>query len=316
MAERKQKDIGFGKNSGKKVNRGLNIDGSFNVERKGISFFESFELYHWLISISWKRFTVVVLLWYSVINIVFALLYHFAAPHQLAGMENEQGMQYFLEEFFFSSQTLTTLGYGRIAPSGMAASTIAAVESMFGLMGFAFFTGLLYGRFSRPFARILYSENAVVAPYEGQTALMFRIVNQRTNQLIETQAEVYATFRDRYGNPDFSVLKLEMNKINLFPLSWTIVHPIDKESPFYGLSEQEFRATNLEMFTIIKAFDDTFSQTVYSRRSYILDEIVWGAKFNTMVEIGEEGGRKLHLDKINSFNKVEINVASPETISN
>ena len=313
MADNKKKDIGFGKETGKTVNRGLNNDGTFNVERKGISFFESFELYHWLLSMTWKKFTLIVLVWYSVINLIFAMLYHLFAPGQLTSIETGGAcMQHFLEEFFFSSQTLTTLGYGRVAPSGLAASTIAAIESMFGLMGFAFFTGLLYGRFSKPYARILFSKNAVIAPYEGATGLMFRIVNQRNNQLIETEAEVYGTFRDRYGNPDFANFKLEMKKINLFPLSWTIVHPIDKESPFYGMEEEEFRKTNLEVFVIIKAFDESFSQTVYARRSYILDEMIWGAKFNTMVEFGDDGRRKLHLDKLNSFNKVDIKVPKPE----
>jgi inward rectifier potassium channel len=311
MAEKK-KDIGFGKSTGNNSSRGLNPDGTFNVQREGISFFKAFELYHWLIAMSWKKFSLVVLMWYSIINLVFALLYHFVAPHELAGMDHESGMQHFMEEFFFSSQTLTTLGYGRIAPVGMGASTIAAVESMFGLMGFALFTGLLYGRFSRPVAKIMYSDNAVVAPYENINGLMFRIVNQRTNQLIETEAEVYTIYRDKSGKSDFTLLELEMKKINLFPLSWTIVHPIDEKSPFFGMSEEEFRSSRPEIFIIIKAFDDTFSQTVYSRRSYIAEEVVWGAKFITMVEVDEAGVRKLHLNKLNAYNKAALNVLRKE----
>lgn len=306
--EKKQKkDLGFGTNSAK-TRRGLNPDGSFNVERVGISMAQSFELYHWLISISWKKFTLVVLLWYSVINIIFALLYHFVAPGELVGIDTPPGFRHFMEEFFFSSQTLTTLGYGRVAPAGTDASTIAAIESMFGLMGFAFFTGLLYGRFSRPYARIRYSDNAVVAPYEGMTGLMFRIVNERTNQLIETEVEVYTTYTNKEGKPDFTLLELEMKKINLFPLSWTIVHPIDSKSPFYGLSHEEYIAAKPEIFIIIKAFDDTFSQTVYSRRSYIAEEVMWGAKFISMVEVDEEGRRKLHMNKLNAMLKMELPV--------
>jgi inward rectifier potassium channel len=311
MAKEKKKDIGFGKSTGNS-SRGLNPDGTFNVQREGISFFKSFELYHWLIAMSWKKFTLVVILWYTLINLIFALLYHFTAYNGLTGLDHPTGFKHFLDECFFSSQTLTTLGYGRMAPVSMAAKVVASVESMLGLMGFAFFCGLMYGRFSKPFARILYSDNAVVAPYENINGLMFRIVNERTNQLIETEAEVYTIYRDKSGKSDFVMLELEMKKINLFPLSWTIVHPIDEKSPFFGMDAEEFKNAKPEIFIILKAFDDTFSQTVYSRRSYIADEVVWGAKFITMVEVDEQGRRKLHLDKLNAYSKAALNVLRKE----
>ncbi len=212
-----------------------------------------------------------------------------------------------MEAFFFSSQTLTTLGYGRISPVGTLASAAAAVESMMGLLGFALATGLLYGRFSKPEARILYSHNAVIAPFKDKTALMFRIVNERKNQLIEVEASLTLSLKsDQVNVRRFLALTPDIKKINFFPLNWTIVHSIDEESPLFGLTEQEANDLDAEVIVLIKAFDDTFSQTVYSRSSYKYSEIIWGAKFKSMMELGTPQGTILHLDKLNDFEKVEL----------
>ena len=305
MKDKAQKDIGFGTRSDDGLKRALNKDGSFNVNRTGQNFLQSFELYHWLVSISWKRFMLVVFLWYFIINLLFAILYVAAGVEHLTGIDGTTSYEKFWEAFFFSSQTLTTLGYGRVAPIGFTVSSIAAVESMIGLMVFALITGLLYGRFSRPVAKILFSENAVIAPYRGIKAFMFRIVNQRTNQLIETEVELVISMKSKDGaSRIFESLPLERSRIQFFPLSWTVVHPIDEHSLLYGMTQEEFSRSDAEFIIMLKTFDDTFSQTIYSRSSYSVDEIIWDAKFISMIGADKNGNRKLMLDQLNAFEKI------------
>jgi len=252
------------------------------------------------------KFNFVVFFLYVFVNLLFAFIYLGIGVDGLAGVNGTGTFDRFWESFFFSAQTLTTVGYGRVSPMGHFASSVAAVESMIGLLGFALATGLLYGRFSRPEARIGYAKNALIAPYKEGKALMFRIVNERKNQLIEVEAACSLAMLNP-NNPQarqFSNLKLEVAKINFFPLSWTIVHAIDEESPLWGLEEKDFKALNLEVICLIKAFDDSFSQNVYSRSSYIYNEIVWNAKYSPMTEF-TNNGTLLHLDKLNLFEKVE-----------
>ena len=299
-------DLGFGTHDHGFGRRSLNRDGSFNVVRKGVPFFNTFETYHRLISMPWLRFNLYVLFLYFIINFIFACLYYIAGIDNLAGIAAKSNADKFWEAFFFSAQTLTTVGYGRVSPVGNFASTIAAIESMLGLLAFALATGLLYGRFSRPDARIKFSTNALISPYKNVSALLFRIVNERRNQLIEVEAALsLSMLHDKHSNTrTFHTLKLERDKINFFPLSWTIVHPIDEHSPLWGLSEKEFREKDIEVIALIKAFDDTFSQTIYTRLSYKDFEVVWGAKFIPMTEF-TNNGTLLYLNKIDLFEKVE-----------
>lgn len=288
--------------------RGVNKDGSFNVVREGVPHFKPYELYHTVISMSWSKFMLGVLIYYVLVNLVFATIYYFIGMESLAGIaEQANEGERFMEAFFFSSQTLTTLGYGRIAPVGAMASTVAAIESMIGLLGFALATGLLYGRFSRPMAKILYSQHAVVAPYKDISGLMFRVVNQRSNQLIEVECDVtLSMLRPGQNIRTFLPLTLERRKINLFPLSWTLVHPLEEDSPIYGMTREDMIAHDLEIIILIKAFDDTFSQTIYSRSSYKAEEIVWGSKFLPMISRLENGATRLDIRLLDAMEKAPI----------
>jgi len=307
--EKNNADLGFGTKPTQSDARFINKDGTFNVARKGSSrFIKNFEIYHKLISMSWPSFLLVVLLSYTILNFLFAFFYFSIGTSHLAGAI--QGTKYdeFMDAFFFSSQTITTLGYGRIAPVGFLANSIAALESMLGLLGFALATGLLYGRFSRPVAKILYSDSALIAPYKGGKGFMFRLVNKRNNQLIESEVDVTLTMNKQKDGTTFrsyEPLKLEIKKINLLALSWTVVHPIDEESPLYNLTEEDLKKNDAEFIILLKAFDDTFSQNVYSRNSYKSPEIVWGAKFISMIETGESSF-SLDMSKINSYEKVQM----------
>jgi inward rectifier potassium channel len=203
--------------------------------------------------------------------------------------------------FFFSAQTLSTVGYGTLAPRGMAASSLAAVEAMLGLMGFALATGLLFGRVSRPSARIGFSDNALVAPYQDGTSLQFRIVNQRLNSLIELQARVMLMIVESVDGElrrNFKILNLERENVIFFPLTWTIVHPIDQDSPLYGKTAADLEKLQAELMILVKGFDDTFSQTVHARYSYRYNEFKWGARFAQAFEVDSEGDIVLDVNKV------------------
>jgi inward rectifier potassium channel len=299
-------DLGFGTKASS--DRNMNKDGSFNVERLGEPRFRPYEIFHQLITMSWTKFILLILVFYFAVNLAFALIYYYVGTDHLAGVAIKiSELRKFGESFFFSSQTLTTLGYGRVAPVGMEASGVAAIESMIGLLGFALATGLLYGRFSRPQAKLLYSEHAIIAPYKDMTGVMFRVANMRRNQLIEVEVDItMAWFEKDSKMRSFTRLTLERNKINLFPSSWTVVHPIDENSPFYGLSEADILDLKIELIVLLKAFDDTFSQTIYSRTSFKSSEIKVGKKFIPMFNTMENGKTLLDLRLIDAMETVEL----------
>lgn len=304
----KSKELGFGTQQFSGNSRALNQDGTFNVKRKGVPSFSPDNLYHQLISMSWFKFLFLVLSFYFVVNILFAFVYFFIGADQLAGVDvNSSVLHQFYECFFFSSQSLTTVGYGRISPLHFNASLIASIESMVGVLCFALITGLLYGRFSRPIANIAYSSNALIAPYRTINGLMIRLANRRNAQLLEAEAELAVSMKNESGNGrTFLLLELERTKINFFPLSWTIVHPLDERSPLYGFTEEDYKNRDVELMLLFKAFDESFSQTVYSRTSYKFNEVVWNAKFISIIGTDAATGKAtLDIDHINEFEKVE-----------
>lgn len=306
----KSKELGFGSNAKGKSSRFVNKDGSFNVKRLGLSAIQNLHIYHALIEMSWLKFAIVTLSFYTLINILFAFLYVIVGVEHLVGIIGNTFVDKFWEAFFFSAQTLTTVGYGRISPAGFTASMIAAIESMVGLMGFAIITGILYGKFSRPTARIIFSEQAIIAPYRGINAFEFRIVNQRKNQLIEVEVQVLLSMNklvDGQRKGVFLELPLESKRVNFFPLPWTIVHPIDENSPIYQYTSQDLIDADAEIIIMVKAYDDSFSQNVYKRFSYTAAEIIWGAKFNLIYKNGDDGYVNLMLDKFQEIEKVPLN---------
>jgi inward rectifier potassium channel len=282
-------DLGLGTQDG--PSRGVNKDGSFNLRRTGAPRFRPYELYHQLITMSVPRFTLMLLAGNIAANLVFAGIYLAVGMEHFDRTGGPALLDRFLDAFFFSTQTLTTVGNGHIHPVSALASSVAALESLLGLMGFALACGLVYGRFSRPHARILFSRLATLAPYRGATAFMFRIVNERSNQLIELEAHVTLSLRDpETGQHIFTVLRLERERINLFPSNWTIVHPIDEDSPLAGMTAEDLRAADAEFIVLIKAFDDTFAQNVFARSSYKSEELAWGLRFVPMVSPRDASG--------------------------
>ena len=298
-------DLGFGSVVPRETRqRLLNRDGSFNVRREGGRFWESLSAYHYLLTISWPKFLGYVVGSYLVANAIFAVIYVLAGRDALTGIHSDTVGGRFGEAFFFSVHTLATIGYGTIAPANLPANIIVTMETLIGLVGVAVVAGISFARFSRPVAKLLFSENAVIAPYRGGRAFMFRIVNQRSNQLVDLRATVLLNRRKRDGahhnDREFIPLRLERDHVVFFPLAWTIVHPIDDESPLRGWTGTDLVECDVEFLILLNGFEETFSQTVHARSSYRADEIVWGARFASMFNPTDEDGvlsvdiRKLH----------------------
>ena len=303
------KETGFGNKVTEPNQRLMNKDGSSNVKRKGLSIFQSLSFYHALISMPWWKFNLIVFLTYLCMNFIFAALYFFLDIGHLNGMIGHAPMDEFLEAFFFSTQTISTVGFGRLNPSGTLMSSIAAIESMVGLLGFALATGLLYGRFSRPVIKLLFSENIIVAPYKNQSALMFRVANKRRNQLVEVEAVLIMSRVEKENGKDvrkFNTLNLELDRISILSMTWTIVHPIDENSPLHNMKPEDLEKKHVEWIVMMKAFEETFSQTVHARSSYRHSELVYGAKFNAISEPGPGGSVVVELDRISEFERINI----------
>ncbi len=301
-------DLGLGsKVAQQSRSRFLNRDGSFNVERAGQSFFRSLNPYHSLLTMSWIKFHTMVVLSYFFVNVFFALAYLACGPEAIQGSAATSTGGRFFDAFFFSVQTLATIGYGKISPSGFGANMIVAFEALTGLFGFALATGLLFARFSRPNAKIQYSEKAVIAPFHDITGFMFRIVNERQNQLIEVSATLtYSRMETHNGKHvrKFYSLPLERNKVTFFPLHWTIVHPIDEKSPLFGVTQKELEESDAEFAILLTGIDETFSQSVHSRSSYKYDEVVVGAKFRDMFLPMENGIVRVDLRRLSEIEHV------------
>jgi inward rectifier potassium channel len=283
----RDRDLGFGSVvSRESRQRLLNRDGSFNVARSGLGFLESFAPYHLLLTISWAGFFGVVSVTYLVLNLLFAVAYLACGPDALLGPGATMLGGRFSQAFFFSIQTFATIGYGQIGPNALAANIVVTVEALVGLMYQALATGLLFARFTRPTAALLFSRRAVVGPYGDGQGLMFRIVNGRRTEIIELEAQVLFSQvePDHRGGTvrRYSALPLERNKVTFFPLSWTIVHPIDSASPLAGRTREDLERTQAEILVLLSGIDEALEQTVHARSSYRADEIVWNARFQSM----------------------------------
>lgn len=293
-------DPGLGEKYFKHTKRIINKDGSFNIKKTGGGL-SSINAYHYLINTSWSKFLLLVFAGFITVNIFFALLYQLAGIENLSNAAGQDGIRSFLNTFFFSVQTFATVGYGGIHPVGIISNIISSLESMTGILSFALATGLLYGRFSKPSAKIIFSDKAIIAPFLDGKALMFRVANSRDNILMEMEANAMMTFIDKSDdkfNRKYFPLKLQIKFINFFPLPWTIVHPIDEESPLFGKTAKDLADLEAEVLIMIKGFDDSFSQHVITRSSYKYDEIDWDVKFVRAYSTDEAGETIVDLGKV------------------
>lgn len=304
-------NTGFGTNASMYGGRLVHRNGKPNVRKTGLGIVDRYSWYHSFIEMSGTRFLLLIFLSFLLINLIFAFIYFAIGVDHLGGMVANTTVQKFIEAYFFSAQTFTTVGYGRINPTGYLTSFVAAFEAFCGLLFFALATGLFYARFSRPRAFIKFSDRALISPYKAGLALMLRMVPHKNNYLTDAETKLTLAIHIEENGKQinrFFALPLELSFINALNYSWTIVHPIDEKSPLFGLSKEDLIKTRAEILVFLKAFDETFSNSVVCRTSYVGAEIDFGEKFVPMFHRSEDQYTTiLEIDKLNSTEKADIN---------
>ncbi|GAA4274650.1 ion channel [Aquimarina gracilis] len=298
---KKIKDPGIGRSSNKRAKRFINHDGSFNIKHinRPSSLSESYE---YLINISWTRFFLWVILGYTLINTLFAIVYTMLGISHIVEPTGNI-FKDFLNAFFFSAQTITTVGYGAMAPKGLLFGVISSFEALIGLLCFSFITGLLYGRFSRPRANIQFSDSIILRKHNDEDCIMFRLMSRSVNVMIRPRIEVTLAIsqKDKTGKytNSFYNLKLERSSITYLPTTWTIVHPINDSSPLKEFRKEELSKLNGEILLLASYYDESFAQEVHQVHSYVLKNLKFDHKFVPAFYYDEDGYTILDHNKLN-----------------
>lgn len=300
------------------IRRYLNRDGSFNVVRPKSRGAIRQDLYHWFLTIRWSGLIATILSVYITINIIFAGLYVACGPDALSGSSwrgsTAPFTTRFMDAFFFSVQTFATIGYGKLVPNGLIPNLLVTLEALVGLLGVALATGLVYARFSRPKARLLYSNVAVITSHDKIPSLMFRMANLRMNQIVEATVTVTfvrtETTTEGESYRTFTELALERRRNPMFVLSWLVVHPITKDSPLHGLTLQDLQETNAEILVSLTGIDEVFSQTIHSRFSYAPEDLRFRHDFVDIIHRGAGGKAELDVERIHDVHSVEVDATS------
>ena len=303
-------NTGFATNTDNVGGRFVNKDGTYNLVKEGMPFWKRFSIFNDMLNLSTWKFITIILVFFVAVNLIFAAVYFLIGPHELDGLIPGNDWKIFRQLFYFSMQTITTVGYGHVSPVGDAANIVAGAESLTGFLSLAIATGLIYGRFSKPRSYLAFSDFALVSPYKTSTGLMFRFaafkdkhtltdLEVRVNiglQVLENEIPVYKYFS----------LDLERSKVESMPMSWTVVHPILENSPFYGFTEADMKNADVELYVMLRGFDDVFSNYVQQRTSYTYDEIFFNRKFVPMFRESEDGKTTiLELHKLNMHNEIK-----------
>lgn len=304
-SSKQNNDTGFASNTKDVSGRFINKDGSYNLQKEGMPFFKRFSLFQDMLNLPLWKFIAVIFLFYLCINILFTFIYLVIGPQQLTGIVNGSYWKTVREIFYFSTQAFTTVGYGRVNPIGDAANIVSSIEALTGFLSLAIATGLIYGRFSKPKSYLVFSNHALVSPFKDGHGLMFR----------------FAAFKDKHSLTDVEIkvntglllldgekpvykyfsLDLERTRVESMPMSWTVVHPIDENSPFNGFSEADMKNADVELYVMLRGFDDVYSNYVQQRTSYTFDEIFFKRKFIPMFRESEDGKKTiLELHKLNN----------------
>lgn len=268
----------------------------FDVVRKGLTHSKWSDPYHLLLTLNWTQFIGLTVVCYLVLNTLFALLY-------LAGGDCIKNARpgSFADAFFFSVQTMATIGYGAIYPSTDYANVLVSIEAFAGLLGVAMGTGLMFARFSRPTARVLFSRVAVIAPLNGVPTLIFRAANERRNQILEAQLGVSLLRNEITTEGEFMRrfydLKLVRHQTRNFSLTWTVMHQIDESSPLYGMTPESLAESETDIVITLIGFDETVSQTVHARHYYITEEIMFNRRFVDIFSTKQDGRRMIDYNR-------------------
>jgi inward rectifier potassium channel len=262
--------------------------GQYEVTKVGSPRYSLHDAYHLIMSLTWPQFFAGAVGVYLVANLVFATFYT-VGDHAI---NNSTG---FRDNFFFSVETLATVGYGNMNPATVYGHLVATMEIISGMLSMAVITSLVFARFSKPTARLMFSRVAVIAPYDGVPTLMLRVANQRNSYILEARATV-ALVRDEQTSDGhrltrFYDLKLERARSPVFALSWQIMHRIDEHSPLYGLSLEDMRTGDMRLAVTLSGMDEIFAAVVNARHNYAHEDIVFGHRF---VDIFDEGEHERH----------------------
>ena len=264
--------------------RMIQKDGTLNVGNtsKGLNYSD---LYHDLLKLSWPKFA----LWFGtvffLINALFGVVYFFLPNTEFDGFLHVDGFSKYLDSFFFSVQTLGTIGYGRVSPVGVIANVVVTLECYTGLFVIAVMTGLIFARFAKPYSKVIFSKNAVIRKFDDIPCLMFRIANERQNNITDARVRVYLVMQDfKTGFREFCELKLERSYSPIFALSWTIAHDITPESPLYGVTLEELKNRIAEIIVTFSGTDTTLSQVMHAKSSYLADEILMDYDFVDVIK--------------------------------
>lgn len=280
------------KQRSRKIRILLHQNGWFQVP--GLGSWQSYwrDPYHLLLTVPWTGFILIIAVFYVAINAAFACAYLASG-----GVENARPGS-FWDVFFFSVQTLASIGYGAMYPSTTSAHALVTLEALTGLLGIAVVTGLAFARFSRPTARVMFSQVAVVTPHDGVPTLMFRAANQRHNQILEARMQIFMlrdeTTLEGHFMRRFHNLKLMRNQTPSFTLSWTVMHAIDPHSPLYGMTPEDLKQRRVQLNVSLSGVDETVAQMIHARHSYGAEEILWNMRFVDIFSDLEDGHR--HID--------------------
>ncbi len=283
----------------------MNPDGRISILRSGDHYNPWKDLYHRLLTMSWLQFLGLVASLYIITNLLFACAY-------LIGEENIANAQpgSLFDAFSFSIQTMATIGYGAMYPKTFYAHILVAFEAFVGLLGVAMATGLMFARFSRPTARVLLSNKAVIMPYNGIPTLMFRAANKRGNQILEARLWVTLireeTTVEGYTMRRIYDMKLLRSHSPFFVLTWTAMHPIDEESPLYGETPDSLANSDAEILISLTGIDETVAQTVHTRHAYAVRNILWNYKFIDVVSILPTGQRMIDYAHFHDVEPLEL----------
>lgn len=304
-------DTGFG-SSNNYGGRFINRDGTFNIRKEGQGFWQRFSLFQSMLNLPLWKFALVIFSFFIGINLFFTLTYLMLGADQFIGLLSNTRWEEIKEIYFFSTETFTTVGYGRVNPVGDGANFVASIEAMCGFISFAIVTGLIYGRFAKPISYLVFSEHAVIAPYKDGTGFMFRFASYKDKHtLTDVDIRVNAALLLQENGQSvykFYDLALERSKVDSLPMNWTVVHPIDEKSPLMGFTEDDIKAADLEVYVLVRGFDDVFSNFVLRRTSYTFNEIQFNRKFVPMYRESEDGKTTiLELNKLNVHQMVEKN---------
>jgi len=236
------------------------------------------DLYHWLLVITWWQFLILLSLFYFFVNVVFACAYLTTN----GGIANAKADS-FIDAFFFSVQSLSTIGYGAMYPETLYAQILVTFEVLVGLLLVAMATGLMFARFAQPKARVLFSKVAVISPFNEIPTLMLRVANQRDNRIIEARIQI-SLLKNEISTEGMALrrfynLSLMRSDSPSFALSWLVMHRIDELSPFYGENFDSLSQSNAELLVTLTGLDETFSQTIHARYIYKVRDILWSMRF-------------------------------------